>query len=82
MVKCKYANRKSIHYLIFVSNSTFYPICHDLRDNRARTCKILTIRIFELKIEGQGHEEQHAVLRHYMANCVAYQIAARIAGLS
>ena len=39
------------------------------------------IRIFELKIEGQGHEEQRAVLRNYMANCMTYQISGRIAGL-
>ena len=29
------------------------------------------IRIFDLKIEGQGHKEQRGVLRHYMDNCVA-----------
>ena len=63
---------KSIHDLLFESCSNFYPICLDLRDNRGRYFETLSNRIFDLKIEGQGREEQCGILHYYMANCVAY----------
>ena len=34
----------------------------------------MLIRCFDLKTEGQGHEEQCGVSRYYMTNCVAYNL--------
>ena len=39
-----------------------------------RTFELLSIRIFDLNIEGEDHEEQCCVLCRYMSNCIAYNL--------
>ena len=52
-----------------------------MHDNHVRTFEILSIQIFDLKIDGQGHEEQLDVLRHYAANCVAYNFVKKFGSI-
>ena len=62
-----------IFLLLFHSNSNYYHICRGLRDNWVKNFWNSVDSNLWPKI-GKSHEEQHGVLRHFTANCWAYNV--------